>query len=273
MRAIVIGHVEWIEFLRVESVPKPGEIVHAPTTWAEAAGGGAVAAVQLANLGCETLFFTALGDDDLGRGLGGARVEGPAPPRRLGARASAPRHHIRGRCRGAHDHGDRGEAPAARRRQVTALGGAPSTPTASTSRAGTSRRSKGAACARPRRHGARAADAPPGRSRARCARRQRDRRGRTLRSGRPRSAPRLFVATSGQLGGWAQPGGPFAAVTRSGPVVDAYGAGDCFAAGLTFALASGEEPRDALAFAAHCGATVVTGRGPYERQLTARSPH
>ena len=27
MRAAVVGHVEWIEFLRVESVPKPGEIV------------------------------------------------------------------------------------------------------------------------------------------------------------------------------------------------------------------------------------------------------
>ena len=29
MRAAVIGHVEWIDFVRVESVPKPGEIVHA----------------------------------------------------------------------------------------------------------------------------------------------------------------------------------------------------------------------------------------------------
>ena len=67
MRAVVIGHVEWIDFLRVESVPRPGEIVHASETWAEAAGGGAVAAVQLANLGCETSLFTALGDDELGR--------------------------------------------------------------------------------------------------------------------------------------------------------------------------------------------------------------
>src|SRR5207244_348839 len=40
---------------------------HASDAWSEAAGGGAVAAVQLVNLGCETVFFTALGDDDLGR--------------------------------------------------------------------------------------------------------------------------------------------------------------------------------------------------------------
>jgi ribokinase len=81
--------------------------------------------------------------------------------------------------------------------------------------------------------------------------------------------PRLVVATSGQLGGWAQPGGPFAAAAPPGPIEDAYGAGDCFAAGLTFALARGDEPRDAVAFAARCGATVVTGRGPYGRQLTS----
>jgi ribokinase len=80
-------------------------------------------------------------------------------------------------------------------------------------------------------------------------------------------APRLVVATSSHLGGWAQPGGPFAAAEKPGPVHDAYGAGDCFAAGLTFALARGDDYREALALAARCGATVVTGRGPYGRQL------
>ena len=34
--------------------------------WEEAAGGGAVAAVQLARLAGECLFLTALGDDDRG---------------------------------------------------------------------------------------------------------------------------------------------------------------------------------------------------------------
>ena len=64
-----------------------------------------------------------------------------------------------------------------------------------------------------------------------------------------------------------QPGGPYAAAPLPGPVQDTYGAGDCFAAGLTFALGRGDEPLEAAAFAARCGATVVTGRGPYERQL------
>src|SRR5919197_6088034 len=63
----VIGHVEWVEFVRVESVPRPGEIVHALETWDEAAGGGAVAAVQLARLAGSCSLFTMLGADERGR--------------------------------------------------------------------------------------------------------------------------------------------------------------------------------------------------------------
>ena len=29
MRVAVVGHVEWVEFVRVENVPRAGEIVHA----------------------------------------------------------------------------------------------------------------------------------------------------------------------------------------------------------------------------------------------------
>src|SRR5438876_3012108 len=63
----VVGHVEWVEFARVDHVPEPGEIVPALETWEEPAGGGAVAAVQLANLAGSCLLFTALAGDDLGR--------------------------------------------------------------------------------------------------------------------------------------------------------------------------------------------------------------
>src|SRR5439155_26405493 len=66
VRVAVVGHVEWIEFARVERVPSSGEIVHALDTWEEPGGGGAVAAVQLARLAGDCLFLTALGDDELG---------------------------------------------------------------------------------------------------------------------------------------------------------------------------------------------------------------
>src|SRR2546427_10308169 len=66
MRAAVVGHVEWVEFLRVPHVPAAGEIVHVEERWDEPGGGGTNAAVQLAKLTGECLFFTALGDDEVG---------------------------------------------------------------------------------------------------------------------------------------------------------------------------------------------------------------
>ncbi|MCW5808134.1 MAG: ribokinase, partial [Deltaproteobacteria bacterium] len=67
MRVAVVGHVEWVEFLRVDHVPAAGDIVHARAELAVAAGGGAVAAVQLARWAGACTFYTALGDDELGR--------------------------------------------------------------------------------------------------------------------------------------------------------------------------------------------------------------
>src|SRR6266542_2190590 len=67
MRVAVVGHVEWVEFLAVDHVPAPGEIVHAFHRWEEPAGGGGVAAVQLAKLAGSSTMFIALGQDELGR--------------------------------------------------------------------------------------------------------------------------------------------------------------------------------------------------------------
>jgi ribokinase len=84
-------------------------------------------------------------------------------------------------------------------------------------------------------------------------------------------APELVVRTAGAEGGtWAQEErtGTFRAVDPPGPAVDAYGCGDSFAAGLTYGLGSGLPLEEALQLAARCGATCLTGRGPYERQLS-----
>src|SRR5256714_14535324 len=67
VRIVVVGHVEWVEFARVDHVPQAGEIVHATETWEEAARGGAVAAGQLARLGVETTLFPRLGNHELRR--------------------------------------------------------------------------------------------------------------------------------------------------------------------------------------------------------------
>ena len=84
-------------------------------------------------------------------------------------------------------------------------------------------------------------------------------------------APRLVVRTAGADGGTYETAdghsGAFPAAPIPGPVVDAYGCGDSFAAGLTFALGRGDGVEEALAFAAACGAACLTGRGPYAGQL------
>src|SRR6059036_1624427 len=67
VRCAVVGHVEWIEFAEIDRFPGRGEIVRATETWQDAAGGGPVAAVQLAKLAGACDFFTALGDDELGQ--------------------------------------------------------------------------------------------------------------------------------------------------------------------------------------------------------------
>jgi ribokinase len=82
--------------------------------------------------------------------------------------------------------------------------------------------------------------------------------------------PRLAVWTNGANGGNYQEAGrtgAYPAVAPPGPVVDRYGAGDSFAAGLTYALGAGLPVEDALAVAARCGAAVLAGAGPYEGQL------
>ncbi|MGA7705643.1 MAG: PfkB family carbohydrate kinase, partial [Solirubrobacteraceae bacterium] len=62
--------------------------------------------------------------------------------------------------------------------------------------------------------------------------------------------------------------GTWPASELAGAPVDSYGCGDSFAAGLTFGLGRGLPLPEALDLAARCGATCLTGHGPYERQLT-----
>jgi ribokinase len=80
-------------------------------------------------------------------------------------------------------------------------------------------------------------------------------------------SPALVVSTAGAQGGWyTVEGGAerrYAAAAVPGPVADAYGAGDSFAAGLTYGLGSGWTPEAAIDLAARCGALALTRRGAY----------
>jgi ribokinase len=80
---------------------------------------------------------------------------------------------------------------------------------------------------------------------------------------RLRDKARLFVETRGPEGGvwWGESDGSWPAVPPAGPIKDAYGCGDSFAAGFSFALADGGSVAEAAALGAKCGARCLTRAG------------
>ncbi|MBW3042316.1 PfkB family carbohydrate kinase [Prochlorococcus marinus] len=68
LKLAVIGHIEWVTFLKVDQLPLAGQISHAKDYYEEAAGGAAVAAVQMARLiNGPVDLITALGKDNYGK--------------------------------------------------------------------------------------------------------------------------------------------------------------------------------------------------------------
>jgi ribokinase len=271
VRTGVVGHVEWVEFVRVDHVPAAGEILHASEDWTEPGGGGGVAVVQLAKLAGDATLFTALGDDELGHRAKfeleelGIRVEAAFRPVRQRRAltyidASGERTITTvGERLGPSDRdplswedmdrmdavyftaGDLGALRVARRAGTLV---ATSRVLDDLSRSGI------------------ALDAVVGSGRDPAE---------AYRKGALDPPPRLVVLTAGADGGTFETGdgrhGSFPAVPLAGPMADAYGCGDSFAAGLTFGLGSGLEVEEALNLAARCGAACLTGKGPFQGQL------
>jgi ribokinase len=271
MRAAVVGHVEWIEFGRVDHVPEPGEIVHVRESWQAPGGGGAVSAVQLCRLAGAATLYTAFGDDELGHRSKaelerlGLRVEGvfrPEPQRhafvhvdaagertitvvgdRLGPRADDPLrwHELDEADTVYFTAGDAGAVHESRRARtlvattrgldVLAKAGEPLDALVASSRDTGERYEAGQLEPEPR-HVVRTAGATGG----------------------------AWESADGERGGWE-------ASELPGPVSDFYGCGDSFAAGLTYGLGARLPIGEAVALGARCGAACATGRGPYEGQL------
>jgi ribokinase len=275
MRAAVVGHVEWIEFGRVDHVPAPGEIVHVSDSWQEPGGGGAVAAVQLVKLAGDATLYTALGDDEIGhrakRDLEalGLRVEAVFRPEaqrrgyvhvdaagertitvignRLGPRAEDPLPwgELADTDAVYFTAGDAGAARAARAAHTLVA---------------SARGLETLAEAGVELDALLASGKDPGERYVR---------------GELEPPPRLVVRTAGASGGeYETRAGErrhWVATPLPGPVSDLYGAGDSFAAGVTYGLGAGMPIDQALDLGARCGAACATGRGPYAGQLRSAS--
>lgn len=270
-RVASVGHIEWVQFARVEHVPQAGEVAHAKDPFEEPAGGGAVAAVQLARLAGEALLLTALGEDEAGRrslarlqqlGVHVDTAKRTAPTRRAVTLVDDERE------RTITTFGERLEPvgedalPWEELAQMDAVYF-----TAGDLAAVRAARAAGVLVASPRArhalgHGVRldalvlSAEDEIEREEAKRAEGEAD----------------VVVLTDGARGGTYRTRdgstGSWSAAEPPAAPVDSYGCGDSFAAGFAYGLGAGMGVDDALALAARCGAYCLTGRGPYERQLT-----
>jgi ribokinase len=273
-RVAVVGHIEWVQFLVVPRLPHAGEVSHAEGSFFRAAGGGGVAAGVLVELGAEVELFTALGDDA------------------SGAEACAQL-----RAAGVVVHSARRQPPSRRavsllerggERTIVTIGerlaplGADPLPWERLAGADAVYFTAGDLAALRHARRARVLTATP-------------RAGGPLGEGPPldaliwsasdahesrlaeacQSRAEVLVATDGEHGGcWWRGGdggsaktppahadGRWRAIAPRGPVHDSYGAGDAFAAAVTFALGSGASLPEAMALGAEWGARMLTRAG------------
>lgn len=270
-----MGHVEWVQFARVPHVPAAGEVIHATEPFEEPAGGGAVAAVQLARLAGDAQLFTALGRDEHGRrslarlselGVSVHAERVPEPTRRAitlvddgGERTITtlgPRLQPRGE---------------ARELAWTALDGADAVyfTAGDLDALRDARTAAGVLVASPRARGALGNGVPldvlvmSGSDEVELDAAE-----------EAAGEAEVVVRTAGAEGGTYRfasgEEGSWDAVAPPGAAVDSYGCGDAFAAGLTFALGAGYDLDGALHLAARCGAFCLSGLGPYGRLLGAQ---
>jgi len=263
----VVGHVEWMGFVAVEKLPKAGSISHANAYREEPAGGGAVAAVQLARLtGTKVSFFTALGRDAVGE-QAAARLTELGLDLKIAWRDGATRRGI-------------SFVDAAAERTITVIGErlAPEAEdplpwealaetdgvfVTATNAAGLQLcRRSALLTATPRLRlplleaSGISCDALIGSALDPDE---------EVPRGALRKKPLLRVATEGAAGGWCEPGGRYQAMPLSGKLVDSYGCGDSFAAGVTAGLAAGYTVMEAIQLGARCGAECASVFGPYEK--------
>jgi ribokinase len=301
VKVAVVGHVEWVQFARVPQLPRAGEIVAAHELFHEPAGGGAVAAVQLARLAGSSLLITALGEDRIAEhatarlrelGVDVCASEQPRSTRHaltlVAEAALQPERTIVTFGERLQPAGEDRKLPWQRLEQMDAVYF-----TAGDLAALRHARAARVLVASPRAGDVLAHGIPldalvlSGNDRE------------ELRSAaRLQGSAALVVHTEGARGGtwWQGPserlrneraarastdagatdaagaarpaGSSWAPVEPPGAVLDSYGCGDSFAAGLAYGLALDWSPARAVALAARCGATCLTGRGPYERQLS-----
>lgn len=257
LRLAVVGHVEWVTFARLAALPPVGGIVHLCDPVDQPGGGGAATALALVGMGAEVSLFTALCGD----------VPAQAMLEQAGVRVlAAPRDGVQTRVLAAVDPaGERTLLVVGENRhpdlddslpwdQLGSMDGVyftgqdPRTLVAARrarTLVVTARRFESLVASGVRVDALVGSGSDPGER---------------FDLARLAASPRHLVVTAGAAGG-SFDGRPYAAVAPPGPVVDTYGAGDTFVAGVLYGLASGWPAQRVAAFAAGAAAGALTRRG------------
>ena len=265
LKFAVIGHVEWINFLMVDSLPNAGGISHANKSFEEVAGGGAVIAKTLKELTYnEVHFFTSLGRDYYGdrsfkalkslglkvhvawrefptrKGFSLIDNNGDRAITIIGDRLS-PKHqdnlnwNILNEVDGIFiTAGDKELFMKSRQAKVVCT----------TPRVGIEIINKSNILL----DALISSNLDPGEK---------------FSSSELRLKPRLIIKTEGDQGGIVIPGGRYNAIKNDNKEVDSYGCGDSFAAGVLFGLSSNWDIDDTINLGKVLGRNCIENFGPY----------
>ncbi len=262
-RVAVIGHVEWVDFLRVDHLPERDQVQAAEREATHAGGGAVVAAAVLAQLGAEVDFFCALGRD-----RDGDATIAELTDRGIAVHAQRRAEATRGVLTLVDRDGERTILTVGERLQPR---GSDDLPWDLVRRAdGVYLTAGDAGAIRHARDATMLVASPRIRERLDVANARFDAlvfsssdEHEVQWARRLESQTRLMVATQGAHGGswWGESEGRWQAVPPPGPIQDSYGCGDSFAAGFTFGLAAGMPPQQAAEIGARCGAEMLTRVG------------
>mgnify|MGYP001231368563 CR=1 FL=1 len=273
LKLAVVGHVEWVSFVSVKELPTHGSINHALDFLEEPAGGGAVAAVKLSQISGVTVdFFTALGNDSIGK-----KCYERLSELGLNVSASWKDKPTRKGISLVDKKGDRAITIIGERLQPNSNDNLPweilneydGVFTTATDLKGLilCRKAK-ILTGTPRidieiiKQSNIQLDALIGSG---------------LDSGEKFSKsnfkvlPKLIIKTKGEKGCDAWPLGEFESYKIKDNVVDSYGCGDSFAAGVTLGLAAGFDIKTCISLGSLCGAQNTQYLGPYEDSLSIKN--
>jgi ribokinase len=263
MRVAVVGHVEWIDFVPVERFPVQGEVIPAQGAFSRAGGAGGVVAKVLSALGAEVDFYTALGRDPHGESANAELAEWGVktqvawrdePTRRAVVLlvGGGERTIVTIGSRLHPDGDDDLDWPRLEHADGAYF-------TAGDAEALARARAARVLTATPRGRGALDTDGPKLDALIFSELDEDE----SAWAERLEQRTRLLVATKGDEGGrwWGESSGTWEACAPPGPVLDAYGAGDSFAAGFTYALAAGKPVSEAAKLGSECGARALTHQG------------